>query len=74
MKKYGLLTKQKVETSILVTDGIGTDIMQGAAVGVAAMAVGLIGAWSLSCLVAGVITAGGPMALVSSWFNAVSGF
>jgi len=67
------MVKTRTRSSALVTDGVGTDIVQGAAVGLGAMAAGLVGAWSISCLVAGVITAGGPIALVSSWFGAVTG-
>ena len=67
------MVKTRTRSSALVTDGIGTDIMQGAVVGVGAMAAGLVGAWSVSCLVAGVIAAGGPLALVTSWFGAVTG-
>ena len=73
MKREQMMVKTKTRSSALVTDGIGTDIMQGAAVGVGAMAAGLVGAWSVSCLVAGVIAAGGPIALVASWFGAVTG-
>lgn len=73
MKNEQMMTKTKTRSSVLVTDGIGTDIMQGAAVGFGAMLAGLVGAWSVSCLVAGVIAAGGPIALVASWFGAVTG-
>ena len=73
MKNFSMTTKTRAESSTLVTDGIGTDILQGTVVGTGAMAAGLIGAWSLSCIVAGVIAAGGPLALVTSWFRAVSG-
>ena len=67
------MVKIKTRNTAVVTDGVGTDIVQGAAVGVGAMAAGLVGAWSVSCLVAGVIVAGGPIALVASWFSAVTG-
>ena len=73
MKNLSMMTKTRAESSTLVTDGIGTDLIQGTVVGTGAMAAGLIGAWSLSCMVAGVIAAGGPLALVTSWFRAVSG-
>lgn len=73
MKNGQMMVKTKTRSSAVVTDGIGTDIVQGAAVGVGAMAAGLVGAWSVSCLVAGVVAAGGPIALVASWFGAVTG-
>ncbi|HIJ77914.1 MAG: hypothetical protein OEY01_01230 [Desulfobulbaceae bacterium] len=65
--------KTKQLANAIVTDGIGTDIMQGTVVGVAAMTAGLVGAWSVSCLVSGIIAAGGPLGLVTSWFQAMSG-
>jgi len=71
--KNGQMVRTKTRSNALVTDGIGTDIMQGAVVGLGAMVAGLVGAWSVSCLIAGVIAAGGPLALVTSWFGAVTG-
>lgn len=59
--------------SVLVTDGIGTDILKGSAVATGALAVGVVGAWAVSCMIAGVIEAGGPLALVSAWIGAVTG-
>jgi len=67
------MVKTRTRSSELVTDGIGTDIIQSTVVGVGAMAAGLVGAWSVSCLVAGVIAVGGPVSLVASWFGAVTG-
>ena len=66
-------TKVKQFADVVETDGIGTDILQGSALGVGAMAAGLIGAWAISCFAAGIISAGGPLNLVASWFKAVSG-
>ena len=71
--KNGQMVRTKTRSNALVTDGVGTDIIQGAGVGLAAMAAGLVGAWSVSCLVGGIIVAGGPVALVASWFGAVTG-
>lgn len=33
----------------------------------------LIGLWSVACLVSAVIQSGGPLALVTAWFQAVAG-
>ena len=64
---------QKI-TDAIVTDGVGTDIfLPGTAVGACAMAAGIIGAWSVSCLVSAVIVAGGPLNLAANWFQAISG-
>lgn len=73
MKNGQMMVKTRTKNSALVTDGVGNDIMQGAVVGLGAMAAGLVGAWAVSCLVAGVIAAGGPLGLVSSWIGAVTG-
>ncbi len=59
--------------SVLVTDGIGNDILKGGAVASGALAVGVIGAWALSCMVAAVIQAGGPISLFRYWLSAVTG-
>ena len=71
--KNAQMVRTKTRSNALVTDGVGTDILQGATVGLGAMAAGLVGAWSVSCLVGAVIVAGGPIALVTSWFGAVTG-
>ena len=67
------ITKTKEFSNAIVTDGVGTDILQGTAVGAVVMTAGLIGAWAVSCLVSGIIVAGGPINLATSWFNAISG-
>lgn len=67
------LTKQKAKNNVLVTDGIGNDVLKGSAFAVGAMAVGILGIWAISCLASGIIEAGGPLSLFTSWLNAVSG-
>lgn len=57
----------------LVTDGIGNDILKGSAVATGALAVGVIGAWALSCMIAAVIESGGPISLFRAWLGAVTG-
>ncbi len=66
-------TRMETKTSSLVTDGIGNDILKGTAFGLGAFAVGVLGAWAISCMAAGLIAAGGPLELVSSWFQAIRG-
>lgn len=67
------LTKQKAKNNILVTDGIGNDLLKGSALAVGAMAVGVLGVWAISCLASGIIEAGGPVNMFTSWLNAVTG-
>ena len=73
MQGVNSLTKQKTKSTPIVTDGIGSDILKGSAFAVGAMAVGILGVWAISCLVSGVIEAGGPLHMFTSWLNAVSG-
>ena len=73
MQSVKTITKPKAKSNILVTDGIGNDLLKGSAFAVGAMAVGVLGVWAISCVVSGVIEAGGPMNLFTSWLNAVSG-
>ena len=73
MQGANSLTKQKTKSNVLVTDGIGTDIIKGSAFAVGAMAVGILGVWAISCMVSGIIEAGGPMNMFASWLGAVSG-
>ncbi len=46
----------------------------GAAVSTVAIGAGsVIGIWSIACFIGGVITSGGPISFVASWFKAVFG-
>ena len=40
----------------------------------AGAAIAAVGLWSAACIVGGIISAGGPIAFVKSWFAAVAGF
>lgn len=51
-------TKTKVSTGALATVGTAS---------------ALAGLWSVACLVGGMISAGGPVALAQAWFTAVGG-
>ncbi len=44
------------------------------AMATAGAAIAAVGLWSAACIVGGVISAGGPIAFVKSWFSAVAGF
>ncbi|MEW6595298.1 MAG: hypothetical protein AB1413_10565 [Thermodesulfobacteriota bacterium] len=65
--------KRERLSEVLVTDGIGNDILKGAAVATGALGVGVLGAWALSSMVAAVIEAGGPLTLARYWLSAVTG-
>ena len=73
MTNAGQMTRKQARGKTIVRDGIGTDLLKGTAVGVGAMATGLLGAWAVSCMISGVIATGGPIALVGKWISAVTG-
>lgn len=73
MSKMDMMVKSKVDSAGLVTDGIGTDIIKGSAFGASVMGVGVLGAWVVSCFIGGILSAGGLLPFVTSWFKAVSG-
>ncbi len=73
MSKMDMMVKSKVDSAGLVTDGIGTDIVKGSAVGAGVMGVGILGAWVVSCFVGGILSAGGILPFIGSWFKAVTG-
>lgn len=73
MQGVKTLSKSKARSNSLVTDGIGNDLLKGSAFAVGGMAVGLLGVWAISCLVSGVIAAGGPLNMLTSWVSAVTG-
>ena len=42
-------------------------------IGTIAAFAGLIGVWSVACIVSAMFQAGGPLQLIGGWFRAVSG-
>lgn len=72
MANIGMMARGETRGNVVV-DGLGTDILQGLMVGTVGLAAAVVGAWVVSCLVAAVITAGGPLALAGSWLSAVTG-
>ncbi len=48
--------------------------IDGMGLGIIASLAGLVGAWSLTCLVAGLCSSQGPVGLLWHWFGAVLGF
>jgi hypothetical protein len=41
--------------------------------GVTGVATVAIGGWAVACMIGGLVSAGGPLSFVFSWFRAVSG-
>ncbi|BDD87976.1 hypothetical protein [Desulfofustis limnaeus] len=66
-------TKVEQRQEVAVTDGLGTVVFQGVFYGSGLFGTVLVGAWAASCLVGGMIAAGGPAKLALSWFQATTG-
>jgi hypothetical protein len=67
------MEKAKVRTSLLVMDGVGTDVVSGMAVGIGLFGALCIGAWGLACFIGGIVQAGGIIGLAKGWLSAVTG-
>lgn len=63
-------TNSRVNT--LETEKTASEISRVAIVGLG-MTSALIGLWSLSCMIGGMVESGGPLSLVKSWYSAVIG-
>jgi hypothetical protein len=67
------LTKTKAQ-GLVVTDGLGNEIIKGGVAAIGAFGAGVVGIWAFASLFSAMIAAGGPLGLVKSWFMAVGGF
>ncbi|OQX17081.1 MAG: hypothetical protein BWK76_10820 [Desulfobulbaceae bacterium A2] len=66
------MTMTKIRTGIDARERIDSEVSK-VGLGVISIASGLIAAWSIACLVGGMVASGGPLQLVVSWFTAVAG-
>ncbi|MEN8200110.1 MAG: hypothetical protein ABFR63_08560 [Thermodesulfobacteriota bacterium] len=68
------MTKQKTKSTTGQATGtsVSTEVDK-VIIGTIAAFAGLVGLWSIACLASAMFQAGGPLALVGSWFKAVSG-
>ncbi|OQX20317.1 MAG: hypothetical protein BWK76_01715 [Desulfobulbaceae bacterium A2] len=67
------MTMTKVRTGIDSRERIDSEVSK-VGIGVIGVASGLVAAWSIACLVGGVVASGGPLNFIASWFGAVVGF
>ena len=69
-----VLSKQKSKSIVQENSKttVSTEIDKVVIGSIAAFA-GLVGLWSVACLMSAMFQAGGPLQLVGSWFKAVSG-
>jgi hypothetical protein len=66
-------TRVQQRQGALATDGLGTALFEGAFFGLGLLSTVLVGTWTTSCLVGGIIAASGPAQFATSWFKAVTG-
>jgi hypothetical protein len=64
--------KQREQVNASVTGSSATEVSKVGIITVAAFG-GLVGLWSLACIVGGMAASGGPLAFIGNWFKAVSG-
>ena len=69
-----VMTKQQTKTTVQqdTKTTVSTEVDKVIIGSIAAFA-GVVGLWSIACLASAMFQAGGPLALVGSWFKAVSG-
>ena len=70
--KNTIQVDQRVKTSVWTTSDVGTEVSKVSISVVAVFGV-IVGLWSLASLVGGLVSSGGPLALVGDWFKAVFG-
>ncbi len=69
-----ILTKQQSKTGTLdkTKDSVSTEIDK-VIIGTIAAFAGLVGLWSVACLISALFQAGGPLGLVGGYFKALAG-
>ena len=74
MSQDSVLSKQKSKTAVQenTNTSVSTEVDK-VIIGTIAAFAGLIGIWSLACIVSAMYQAGGPLQLIGGWFKAISG-
>ena len=74
MSQDSVLIKQKSKTTEQenTNTSVSTEVDK-VIIGTIAAFAGLIGVWSLACIVSAMYQAGGPLQLIGGWFKAISG-
>ena len=63
----------KSKGQVKVNTQVNTDVSTGAIVAVSAIPA-LIGLWAVACFVGGLVASGGPLAMIQSFFTAITAF
>ena len=74
MSQDSVLSKQKSKTTVQenANTSVSTEVDK-VIIGTIAAFAGLIGLWSVACIVSAMYQAGGPLQLIGGWFKAISG-
>jgi hypothetical protein len=74
MAQDSVLSKQKSKTTVQenTNTSVSTEVDK-VIIGTIAAFAGLIGVWSVACIVSAMYQAGGPLQLIGGWFKAISG-
>ena len=74
MSQDSVLSKQKSKNAVQenTNTSVSTEVDK-VIIGTIAAFAGLIGIWSLACIVSAMYQAGGPLQLIGGWFKAISG-
>ena len=74
MSQDSVLSKQKSKTTVQenTNTSVSTEVDK-VIIGTIAAFAGLIGLWSVACIVSAMYQAGGPLQLIGGWFKAISG-
>lgn len=74
MAQDSVLSKQKSKATVQenTNTSVSTEVDK-VIIGTIAAFAGLIGVWSVACIVSAMYQAGGPLQLIGGWFKAISG-
>ena len=72
MQDSNVQAKSKGQTQVKVNTHVHADLSTGA-IAAATSIPALIGLWAVTCFVGGMVASGGPMAMIQSFFTAVTG-
>lgn len=64
--------KRQQKTSVSDKGSVSTEVSKVSVAFVAILGVA-VGLWSVACIIGGLAASGGPLKLVSAWFQAVTG-
>lgn len=67
------LTKTRTKVQVKADEQVGIDSLSKGSLAVMGGISALIGIWAAACFVGALITGGGPLAMATGWFSAITG-